>query len=589
MPRFNIAYKQILVVIFSTVVMLAIGTAAYGQTNPENPTVYPEIEQYRRTLSPERRQAYEEALARYLAEPPAPAPVTALRQLAESYAVVIALPETGAAEIADKIVALQKLSVRAARKKETRLELDCLYRAFMLAFWSEHRDYAKGFELALLMEERLEHVTEDQYPDRRNAYFCAGEVYYLFNDFHKSIELLRRAITDEPARSFTDRANLEARRIMGICYANIGEMDLSDSCFLSVLRSGDMVRDRPVMDAVALSNLGCNAMLRGDYRKALALDLEVLPFLKQTDDYGHIAGMYACQCFCYFGLGEPEKVGPIADSMFYYAGRDTYNRNKRLKQAYSNLPRYNGLIGNIPAMQQYQDSLVAIYKREEAAATSQYLLRAEQQVARNKIQQREQSLTMQRRITLGAVITLGLTLFFLTIILRLYRRQRAAYRALAVKARAWAESGAALKGPDPYRADETETADGDNPMPQESSSDELREIAERLQGYMAEHKPYRDPELTLYGLARTLGVTRNKLSEAVNSASGKSFKLYVNDLRVMEALFLMNANPPSRLSMDQLMERVGFNGRTTFYNSFKSVTGLTPAQYWKSIDYGQPK
>ncbi|MCD7969417.1 MAG: helix-turn-helix domain-containing protein [Alistipes sp.] len=498
----------------------------------------------------------------------------------------MAKPETDAANVSDKIAALQKLSVEAARKKATYLELECLYRAFMLAFWSDYRDYFKGFELALVLEEKLSEVTERGYPDRRNAYFRISEAYYLFKNYNKSIELALQAITDQPPRSFTDRANLEGRKILAMAYGMVGDFDRSDEVIRSTWQSGDMVEGRPVFNAMALAHMACNEMDRGNWRKALALNGEVLEYLKTTGDPGHVAGMYACQSFCYYGLGEPEKIGAIADSMLHYATLDRYNRNKRLKQAYTNLSRYNGVIGNIPAMQQYQDSLVAIYRREDDAAASQYISQARQGFAHNKIQEREENLKRQRAIIAAVTGVLVLTLFFLTIILRLYRRQQAAYKALAEKARAWAETGAALKVYGPGRAGSADASDSGNPTRQENSR-EVREIAERLQDYMASHKPYRDPELTLDGLARVLGMTRNKLSEAVNSASGKSFKLYINDLRVMEALRLMNANPPSCLSMEQLMERVGFNGRSTFYNSFKTITGLTPAQYWKNIDYGK--
>ncbi|MCD7969073.1 MAG: hypothetical protein LUF87_01805 [Alistipes sp.] len=362
MPRFKATYNFLLLFVLSA----SFGLSAHGQTSPEKPA-------YRNTLSPERQEAYRQAEARYLSEPPASIPVTSNRRLADTYAGVLAIPETDTAEVADKIAAFQKLSAEAARKKETYLEMECLYRAFMLAFWSEHRDYSKGFELALVLEEKLSAVTERQYPDCRNVWFRISEAYYLFKDFNKSIELALNAITDEPPRSFTDLANLEGRKILAMAYGMVGDFDRSDVYIRSTWKSWDMVEGRPVFDAMALAHMACNEMDRGNWHKALALNNEVLEYLKTTGDPGHVAGMYACQSFCYYGLGEPEKIGAIADSMLHYASLDTYNRNKRLKQAYANLSRYNGVIGNVPVMQQYQDSLVAIYKQEEDLAASRYI------------------------------------------------------------------------------------------------------------------------------------------------------------------------------------------------------------------------
>ncbi|MCD7972844.1 MAG: helix-turn-helix domain-containing protein [Candidatus Azobacteroides sp.] len=552
---------------------VCFGRTGTGNEMPNSDNVYPEIEEYRRTLTPEREQAYQQALAHYNSQSHPLPSVTKNHRLSERFNQVINLPETDAAQVSDKIFALQRLSADAGRKRETCLEMECLYRAFMLAFWSQYRQYDKGFELALIMEERLANITEDQYPDCRNAYFRISEGYYLFKDYDKSIELALHAITDNPARSFTDRANLEGRKILAMAYGMIGEFDISDQYIRSTWGSGDIVEDRPVFDAVALAHMACNEMDKGNWRKALALNTEVLDYLKTTDDYGHVAGMYACQCFCYFGLGEPENVGSAADSILVYTRRDWYNQNKRLKQAYKNLSRYNGIIANIPKMQEYQDSLVAIYEREQAAATSQYILRAEQEIARSKLLARDETLRHQWNFIIVVLFILILSIVFLVIILRLYRSKQAAYKTLAVKAQQWAKYSDNSTSM-PVLKDDVESES----LPTEDETQQ----AEKLKEFMNTHTPYTDPELTLEGLAGMLGVNRSQLSRIINRSFGVNFNQFVNEYRVKAAIRIMSDAQSAHLSTEQIIEQAGFNSRSSFYQMFKQTTGLTPAQYRKT-------
>lgn len=122
--------------------------------------------------------------------------------------------------------------------------------------------------------------------------------------------------------------------------------------------------NRPVYNTITLSHLVRNAMLKGEYEKSLVLDLEVLPFLKRRDDYRHLAGMNACQCFSYIEMEESSRIAMLAGSVLYYAHKDIYNKNKRLKQVYTILAEYNAKQGDIDKVQEYNDSLINIYKQK---------------------------------------------------------------------------------------------------------------------------------------------------------------------------------------------------------------------------------
>lgn len=546
-------------------------------------TIYPELELYRLTFAPEQAAAYQKALEEYHNTPAAEKLYSANAELNRRYKEIKSLPQATSEQTNLKTNEFYSLLRKAAKKRDTNLELESLLQAFTTAFWSESPNYYKAFEMAVILERKLSLVTEDTYPDKRAAYFKLGEAYYLFKDFEKSIELLKHAVTDNPPRSFTDCANLDARKVIGICYANINQMDTSDYYFQSTLKSADIVLNRPVYNAFALSHLACNAMMKGEYERSLALDLEVLPFLKGGDDYGHVAGMYACQCFSYFGLEESSKIAGLADSILYYAQKDTYNKSKRLKQAYTILAKYNANRGNADKAQEYNDSLINIYMREEKLYNSQYIVQARKKVGENEIAARKAEVEAQRLIVFIIFGVFILSVGILSVIVVLYRRKEAAYRALVRKNIEWAASSgkAAVSSP----SDSGSGADGSpgtgKKAVENHNADDMA-IMSLLLGKVVENKLYTSPDITLDAVSKRLKISAKRLSKALNSIEGKNFNAFINEYRVKEAVRLLSDPANDRIDIAGIGHESGFNSRSTFYESFRKITGLLPTEFRKS-------
>ncbi|MFV0537509.1 MAG: helix-turn-helix domain-containing protein [Dysgonomonas sp.] len=551
-------------------------------------TAYSELELYRRTLASEQVTAYQKAFKDYDNISHGEKTYSDNKELNQHYKEIINLPDTTYDQTNLKVNEFYSLSQQAAKKQYINLELESLLQAFNVAFWSQPPSYTKAFEMAILLEKKLPLVSEKEYPDKRAAYFKLGEAYYLFNDFNKSIELLKHAITEKPSRSFTDCANLDARKIIGICYANINQMDTSDYYFQSTLKSKDIVLNRPVYNAIALSHLACNAMLKGEYEKSLTLDLEVLPFLKRGDDYGHLAGMYACQCFSYFGMEESSQIALLADSVLYYAHKDTYNKNKRLKQAYTILAKYSAKQGDIDKAQEYNDSLISIYKQEDKVCNSQYIVQAKQNIAEEEIEIRKAEAETQRKAILIISIVFILSVAALSVIVVLYRRTQEAYRTLVWKNQEWANSIEGIEGtfilnPIDYKNDDKNklTPVGiDNPSNNVSKEDLA--VMSRIFSVVVGQKLYTSPGFNLEILSEHLGINRKYLSKAINSATGKNFNTYINEYRVKEAIHLLSDPGNKFLSVDDVGIRVGFSNRSSFYESFRKMTGISPSQFKKT-------
>ena len=96
---------------------------------------------------------------------------------------------------------------------------------------------------------------------------------------------------------------------------------------------------------------------------------------------------------------------------------------------------------------------------------------------------------------------------------------------------------------------------------------------------MTEKRLYRNPGLTLVGLADHLGWPRNEVSAAINGHFGQNFHDFINGFRVEETKLLM-ADPANRgFTLLALAMAAGFNSKATFNTVFKKTTGLTPSTW----------
>lgn len=95
-------------------------------------------------------------------------------------------------------------------------------------------------------------------------------------------------------------------------------------------------------------------------------------------------------------------------------------------------------------------------------------------------------------------------------------------------------------------------------------------------------KLYLDPGLTLTALSEHVKLSPHDLSFILNYGLHKSFYQYINELRTEEAKGLLLSGKVESLDMSGIATLEGFNSRTTFYSSFKKVTGVTPKEFMKN-------
>lgn len=87
---------------------------------------------------------------------------------------------------------------------------------------------------------------------------------------------------------------------------------------------------------------------------------------------------------------------------------------------------------------------------------------------------------------------------------------------------------------------------------------------------------YRDPNLTIFTLSRTIGTNRTYLARAFKECYGETFSEHINRLRVEEAVRLMREE--KKLTLGEIAERVGYNSETSLYRNFVRRYHCAPSE-----------
>jgi len=111
----------------------------------------------------------------------------------------------------------------------------------------------------------------------------------------------------------------------------------------------------------------------------------------------------------------------------------------------------------------------------------------------------------------------------------------------------------------------------------------ITDINKKVFDYLKTKKPYLNPDFSFQMMVNDLGISRQNLSQVINTGQKKNFYKLINEFRIKEVKEML-ANPKYKhYTILGIAFDCGFNSKTSFNRIFKEETGLTPTAYKKSI------
>lgn len=116
----------------------------------------------------------------------------------------------------------------------------------------------------------------------------------------------------------------------------------------------------------------------------------------------------------------------------------------------------------------------------------------------------------------------------------------------------------------------------------EISDDKLNLLKSKIDAYLLCF-PYLNKNFTLSVMSAETDIPAHHLSYYLNEHLQINFNTWKNDLRINYVIDLIKKGSYETLTLDALSKQSGFGSRSSFINSFKLKTGLTPSEYIQNL------
>ncbi|MEM8527038.1 MAG: helix-turn-helix transcriptional regulator [Bacteroidota bacterium] len=114
------------------------------------------------------------------------------------------------------------------------------------------------------------------------------------------------------------------------------------------------------------------------------------------------------------------------------------------------------------------------------------------------------------------------------------------------------------------------------------ASQEAKQLLEQLSQIMTTQELYKSPNLKLPDVAKQMNLLPHRLSQLLNDNLGKNFPSFLNEYRIEAAKKMIQIYPD--YALEAIGYDCGFNSKSTFYSTFKKLTGTTPAKFKSALE-----
>lgn len=112
-----------------------------------------------------------------------------------------------------------------------------------------------------------------------------------------------------------------------------------------------------------------------------------------------------------------------------------------------------------------------------------------------------------------------------------------------------------------------------------NDDEELQEIFNRTIDLVMQEKYFLNKSLKLSDLASELSYNERQLSRSINKFSNGNFNKFINSFRIEHSKELLIGGNFDHYTIEAIADECGFSNKVSFYNAFKSETGMSPTQF----------
>lgn len=113
---------------------------------------------------------------------------------------------------------------------------------------------------------------------------------------------------------------------------------------------------------------------------------------------------------------------------------------------------------------------------------------------------------------------------------------------------------------------------------------ETEDWCAKIEDYIITEEAFKTTDLSLEKVANTLSSSTHKLSAIFNNVYKMTFADFVNGQRIKSIqLQMANTEAMRNFTIEALAKQTGFASRSAFYNAFKKIVGVSPAEYRSAL------
>lgn len=111
---------------------------------------------------------------------------------------------------------------------------------------------------------------------------------------------------------------------------------------------------------------------------------------------------------------------------------------------------------------------------------------------------------------------------------------------------------------------------------------ELKLIYNKTIELLYQNKYFLNKSVKLSNLADEIGYNERLVSKSINKYGSGNFNKFINTFRIEHSKELLTGGEFDHYTIEAIADESGFSNKVSFYNSFKSVVGMSPSEYKKA-------